>query len=212
MSLRSSKMQLYVMRHGQTDWNLQGKIQGHTNILLNDAGLQMAKTAALALKNESFEKIFCSSLIRARQTLEPYLKLQEKPQEVAYLDLLQEISFGEDEGRNYSEIKKTQDEIYNFFFKTECYRPKNGAESVADLKLRAQKFLTLVKETQASKVLAVSHGAFIHALIAVVKQSADEDFWKTKRLNNCSLTCFELKHGSWCVTREGIDLLQGESI
>lgn len=63
-------MRIYLIRHGQTDWNLEGRFQGREDIALNDTGIRQAVECGLALKGEQIEAIITSPLIRARKTAE----------------------------------------------------------------------------------------------------------------------------------------------
>jgi broad specificity phosphatase PhoE len=86
----------YFMRHGQTDWNLQGRLQGHSDIPLNATGLAQAHAAADALTDESIEVIVSSPLIRALKTA---AIVAERIARQIYIDgQLKECSFGAFEG------------------------------------------------------------------------------------------------------------------
>ena len=61
---------LYIIRHGKTDWNALHKLQGRTDIPLNDEGRQMAEDARKEYRDVHFDVCFCSPLIRARETAE----------------------------------------------------------------------------------------------------------------------------------------------
>ena len=61
-------MKLYLIRHGQTDWNIQGKIQGSHDIPLNDTGRAQAKLVAEGMDSRPVTKIFSSTLVRAVET------------------------------------------------------------------------------------------------------------------------------------------------
>ena len=63
-------MKLYVIRRGQTDWNVAGKCQGRTDIELNSTGIEQAKKAKTQLKDYKIDLIICSPLKRARKTAE----------------------------------------------------------------------------------------------------------------------------------------------
>ena len=65
---------LYIMRHGKTDWNIQHKLQGRTDIPLNEEGRQMAKQAREDYLNIPIDICYCSPLIRARETAELVLQ------------------------------------------------------------------------------------------------------------------------------------------
>ena len=87
---------LYIMRHGRTDWNDAYKLQGRTDIPLNDAGRRMAQEAAQRYREVSFDVCFCSPLIRARETAEIFLKGRDTP--ILFDDRLKEMCFGVCEG------------------------------------------------------------------------------------------------------------------
>ena len=63
-------MKIYVVRHGQTDWNVAGKCQGRTDIELNNTGIEQAKNTKEQLKNYNIDLIICSPLKRAIKTAE----------------------------------------------------------------------------------------------------------------------------------------------
>lgn len=96
-------MHLYVVRHGLTSWNVEGRIQGHSDISLNEAGLEQAHTFARHLEPRSaIRHVFSSDLARCRETSAPLVErfkstLQIRP-------VLREISFGAFEGRLDHEI------------------------------------------------------------------------------------------------------------
>ena len=87
---------LYIMRHGKTDWNEQHKLQGRTDIPLNDDGIKMAEAAALKYKDVHFDICYCSPLKRAKKTAEILLAGRDIP--IISDDRLVEMSFGKDEG------------------------------------------------------------------------------------------------------------------
>ena len=87
---------LYIMRHGKTDWNIQHKLQGRTDIPLNEEGRQMAKQAREDYLNIPIDICYCSPLIRARETAE--LVLQGRNIPILCDDRLIEMGFGIYEG------------------------------------------------------------------------------------------------------------------
>ena len=70
-------MRIYLIRHGQTDWNIQGKIQGSHDIPLNETGLRQAKLLAAGMESRPVKKIFSSTLKRAMATAEALADKQE---------------------------------------------------------------------------------------------------------------------------------------
>ena len=87
---------LYIMRHGKTDWNEKHKIQGRTDIPLNDEGRKMAAAAAEEYKDIHFDICFCSPLIRAKETAQIFLSARNIP--IIYDDRIMEMCFGTYEG------------------------------------------------------------------------------------------------------------------
>ena len=87
---------LYIMRHGKTDWNAMRKLQGRTDIPLNEEGRQMAEHARTEYADIHFDICYCSPLIRAKETAEIVLKGRNIP--IITDDRLKEMSFGSYEG------------------------------------------------------------------------------------------------------------------
>ena len=96
-------MKLYLIRHGQTDWNIQGKIQGSHDIPLNDTGRAQAKLVAEGMDSRPVTKIFSSTLVRAVETAR---MIGDRQQVETYLvPGLIEVEFGKWEGMTWDEIK-----------------------------------------------------------------------------------------------------------
>ena len=90
------EMGLYFERHGQTDWNVRGKLQGKSDIALNETGRLQAVETREKLKQVAMDAIYCSPLMRARETAEIINVLWELP--IQCDDRLMERSFGDMEG------------------------------------------------------------------------------------------------------------------
>ena len=101
---KSSKKRIILVRHGETDWNKQGRFQGQIDIPLNQNGKAQAKAASEFLKTISIQKAFSSSLSRPRETAQIILK--EHPGiDISLKNNLKEIGHGKWEGKLESEIK-----------------------------------------------------------------------------------------------------------
>ena len=85
------------MRHGKTDWNAQFKLQGSSDIPLNEEGIKMAEQAAIDCKDINFDVCYCSPLIRAHQTAMIVLKDRNIP--IITDKRITEMCFGEFEGK-----------------------------------------------------------------------------------------------------------------
>ena len=177
---------LYIMRHGKTDWNLLHKLQGKTDIPLNDMGRQMARQACERYKDVHFDVCYCSPLTRARQTAELVLEGRNIP--VIIDERLSEMGFGIYEGTE-EVFEKPECPVRVLFFNPEKYEAEGGAESLADLLKRTNEFLNEVAfplVNEGKDVLIMGHGAMNSAIIGNVKHKPLEEFW-AEGIENCRL-------------------------
>ena len=129
---------LDIMRHGKTDWNLLHKLQGKTDIPLNDMGRQMARQARERYKDIHFDVCYCSPLSRARETAKLVLEGRDVP--IIIDDRLSEMGFGIYEGVQ-EVFEKPECPVRVLFFNPEKYVAQGGAESLEDLLKRTNEFL-----------------------------------------------------------------------
>ena len=121
---------LYIMRHGQTDWNVRHKMQGRTDIPLNEEGRRMARTAAEEYRNVPFDVCYCSPLSRAQETARLVLAGRDVP--IITDERLVEMGFGIYEGQ--SDLLEQEDCPLNVLFREPArYQPVEGGESLEEL-------------------------------------------------------------------------------
>ena len=144
-------MRLLLTRNGQTAWNVAGKIQGSTDIELNETGVRQAEETKEKLKNETIDVIISSPLKRARKTAEIIASGRNIP---LILDNgITERCFGKFEGKTPKEFDF--DEIWNY----KLNKQYEDAESTGALFTRIENFLEKIKkEYQDKTVLLVTHG------------------------------------------------------
>lgn len=181
---------LYIMRHGKTDWNASHRLQGRTDIPLNDEGRAMAKAAAKECAEVNFDVCYCSPLSRAKETADIILENRKVP--IIIDERLIEMSFGEFEGMEYG-FKEVDTPINIMFQHPEEYRESIGnAETFQELFDRTGEFLKQVvkADLEAGKdVLIVGHGAMNSGIICQLMDKPIEEFWSAG-IENCKL--FEL--------------------
>lgn len=174
-----------LLRHGQTDWNIDFRLQGVTDIPLNETGIQQAHIAAQALNGEDWDVVLTSPLSRARDTAAIVISLAGLP-EAQVEPLLLERSFGEAEGLKHDEWRAT-------------YQNTNevpGGETIEALEIRAWQLLDEILKNHAGKrILTVSHGALIRKLLGMV--SLGEYPREGERLSNASLSVFVHDASGW---------------
>ena len=178
---------LYIIRHGTTDWNEQHRLQGRTDIPLNEEGRQMARRAAEEYREVHFDECYCSPLVRARETAQILLEGRNVP---IYVDeRLAEMSFGEYEGMEYS-FSRPECPIDVFFTAPEQYTvPIGGAESLDGLFARTGEFLretVYPKLDEGKDILIVGHGAMNSSIVCRIREMPRRDFWKAG-IENCKL-------------------------
>lgn len=197
-------MIMYIIRHGQTEWNIEKKLQGRTDIPLNDAGRSKAEAVKDALKDVEIAEIYSSPLIRAYETAD-IIRAERKIPVNIEKDII-EISFGGLEGKVYRQGDTDGDErIYNFFNHPERYKPAYGGETIAELKARTGNFIKRMSEKSISckaGILVCSHGAAISAMLACIKNTPDSDFWKNGVPDNCGCVILETGGGNVKIIEE----------
>ena len=169
---------LYIMRHGKTDWNERHKLQGRTDIPLNEEGRLMAQRAHDEYLDVHFDLCFSSPLKRALETAEIVLRGRNVP--IITDDRLMEMSFGEYEGTENS-FQKPDCAINILFQDPASYTESvGGAETFEALFARADHFLADSVFPEVNKgrdVLIVGHGALNSALICRIKKLPVSAFW-----------------------------------
>ena len=178
---------LYIIRHGITDWNLARRLQGRTDIPLNDAGREMAAKAGEKYRGVHFDVCYCSPLSRARETAEILLSGREVP--IITDDRLTEMGFGEFEG--VGNAYNDPDCPINVLFRApeEYVDPPGGAESLESLMERTGDFLDKVAKPildEGKDLLIVGHGAMNSSIICQVRGKPISVFW-SGRIENCEL-------------------------
>ncbi len=150
-------VQIVLVRHGATDWNLQGRCQGATDRELNAAGIRQAEEIAAALFKESVHAIYSSNLKRARQTAEAIAQPHNLP--VVIEDDIRELDHGELEGLTFNEIKETYPDFIRRWRTEPAEIQVPGGERLVDVAERAWQGLTRVvaRHRSAESIVVVSH-------------------------------------------------------
>ena len=142
---------IYLLRHGQTNWNLEHKIQGHLDIPLNEKGRKDALICAKRLTSLQIDRIISSDLSRARETADIINEFLSLPIDVDVR--LREINFGDLQGRKAPDMPEEIWDIYN-------HNPHEvHAESLADFYKRVKSFWDEVDISQ--NILIITHGGVI---------------------------------------------------
>ena len=206
-------MILYMIRHGETDWNKVRKLQGKSDTMLNEFGRHLAHETASALKEVPFDIAYTSPLARAKETASIILGGRDIP--IIDEPRLMEIGFGEYEGLCCSqEGWNIPDPDFKYFFEApEKYRaPKNG-ESFYQFSDRLEAFLKelFANPGLADKTVLIStHGAALCGLTRLIKKQPMDHFWGKGVPKNCAVTTAEVKNQKAVILQEGITYYQDQ--
>ena len=168
---------IYVVRHGETEWNAADKVLGRTDMPLNDKGLEQAKQTALSLKDLKIDVFLCSPLCRARQTADAISN--ETGLRYKIDDRLIEQDFGRFEGvfrfdREYQDAKR------------EYFVRYPGGESYFDM---AARVFPLIKELDGVNALLVTHGGICRIIRSYFEDMGNEEFVQFSQ-GNCEVRMY----------------------
>lgn len=199
-------MLIYLVRHGETAWNKKKRLQGQTNIPLNEYGEKLAQKTAEALKDVPFDRVFSSPLIRAEKTAEILSAGSGLP---VFTDRrLTEMNFGIAEGLPLPFIRRCPFLRINkcFFDPSHYTRPVPGGERIQDVQERGMAFLcdaVLPLENSCKNILITAHGGIIRGIISSINRIPVRDFWDKIPEKNCAVNLLELKNGKFKVLEIG---------
>lgn len=176
-------MKLFFIRHGQTDWNIEGKIQGSRNIQLNDTGIKQAEELITKVLEEKykFSKIYSSPQRRAAKTAE----ILSKATNIQYIidDGLGEIDFGAWEGLSWREVREQYPTEYNEWYVNRRYTKAPEGESYEDMMKRVLKAIRKIIDENNEDVAIVTHSAVIMCLQCCLTNTPFNEMKKFKPEN-----------------------------
>lgn len=185
----------YFVRHGETDWNAEKRMQGQWESNLNENGRQHADTNGRWLADLGIEHVWASPQVRVRQTAEiisKHMPLAANPQ---FDDRLKEWSSGDWSGMLYADIAiERQDEWAAWMADQYGYRPPNG-ENFHDLEVRANSFLADAAEHDAQTVAVFAHGFIIRVTVGQLAGLTPDDVLSVKQANDVVIRVRETDDG-----------------
>lgn len=186
-----------LVRHGETSWNTERRLQGHIDIPLNDRGRAQAASTARSLAAQGFDALYSSDLQRAYATAQAIAA--GRPQPLREDPRLRERHYGDFQGLRYDEASARFPEAYARFTAREPDHPLPGGESLAAFAARVSQALGEIARRHAGgRVLVVTHGGVLdiaHRLAAGKPLHAPRDF----TIPNAALNWIEHGAGGWCL-------------
>lgn len=184
---------IFIMRHGQTDWNIHRRLQGQMDIPLNEEGIAQAKEAGdrFAAAGLRFDTVIASTLSRAVDTA--VLSTGCEREAVIQDPRLVEIGYGDYEGTFYSQVTG---ELMAFIRDPENVPPPATVETIPALMARTGAFLEDLKSVDGESILVVTHGVTIRALMGHLTGPRNAVVWGMP-IHNCQLITTTLKDGEY---------------
>ena len=156
--------ELILIRHGETVWNSQQRMQGHSNSDLSEEGRAQIESLGQWMKNVSFDHIYSSDSLRARQTAEAITKYSGHTLKID--QRLREKNLGVFEGLTTEEAKERHPEIFRLFKTADSNYVIDEGESTQQLLDRALEFIEEIRLLQPDqRVVLVTHGGVVRVLI-----------------------------------------------
>lgn len=182
---------LYILRHGQTNYNLENRMQGSINTALNETGKKQAKSIANTLKNISIDVFMCSPLKRAYETATIIKSELNLPNKLIINNEFKEISYGDLNGMLLSDIQKEHPILITNSKKHFYYKPPNGI-SIAQFEQIILTALNKLLSTYKDKnILLITHGITAALIYKYFNNTSDVDFFN-QLPKNCTLMTFDL--------------------
>ncbi|WP_010250140.1 histidine phosphatase family protein [Acetivibrio cellulolyticus] len=155
---------IYLVRHGETDWNREDRCQGCLDIDLNSDGIKQAEVVAQRLSTEDIHLIYCSNLKRAYRTAE--IIGQKTGLSITKNEGLNEIHFGDWEGLTFGEMRNRPDYNYNDWRLSPHTVEFPGEGSLNNVQKRVMKYVDeIISQNTGKNILIVSHGGVIKLIV-----------------------------------------------
>ena len=191
----SAPTRLCVVRHGETAWNAEHRVQGQLDVPLNAVGQAQAQAVAKALDREAFDAVYSSDLQRARQTAEPSAKALGR--EVVAQAALRERHYGIFERLTYAEVKVKFPQDFARFLAHDPEFSFQTGEALKDFSARSVAAIRQIAERHpGGRVLVFTHGGVLDMLyrdVTGLGLRAPRDFG----IPNAGLNRLELRSGGW---------------
>ncbi|WP_018923383.1 histidine phosphatase family protein [Salsuginibacillus kocurii] len=187
-------MNLYLIRHGESEGNRQERLQGCKEYELTEKGYHQAAKLASYLKEVSFDHIYSSDLSRAFETANAVAE-QQKTEPIP-LEWCREINLGPLEGKNRTEISEAFPELQS---KDLLLSGLDGAETIEEITKRCQLLLDMLTSKHEGEIVAVvAHGGFLSMLLMYMLHGEEwHAYPRPFRFTNTGVTHVELRNESY---------------
>ena len=184
-------MRIYIVRHGETEANKNGYLQGWTDVPLNENGRFIAELTGRGIKDIRFDHCISSPLIRAKETAKILLRESGNSVSVTFDDRIKEMNFGSFEGMSVRDEK-----LIRFLKEPNVGYKFPDGESFREVMKRTQEFLkALIAKDDDKTYLVSTHGCALRAMLNFLYEDKD-DYWHGHVPYNCCVNIIEAKNGT----------------
>ena len=173
---------IFLIRHGETEWNAVGKLQGISNVQLSSVGLHQARLLADHAPFQTADAIYSSDLVRAQTTAE--ILAERFNLEVDIDSDLREVSFGDWEGQSIRALAEDlTDGFEKFFTEPDRCRPPHGETFIAAQARVMNAIEKIIDENENRRVIVISHGAVIRLILCAALDMPIRRMWSLGQFN-----------------------------
>jgi len=197
-------LKLYIVRHGETEWNVIKRFQGQLNTPLTEKGMEKLRETGKKLENVLFDEVYTSELGRTVASAEIILNenrgYRNKKLELKKLAELNEVYFGVWQGLTYEEVfLKYPEEANNYFYNVKNYKAENvEAENLKDALERFLKGINKILDSHESgNILVVTHGTVLEMFMNYVANNSIFDIDERTLMGNGDYKVFSYKDGKF---------------
>jgi len=189
-------MRLYIIRHGETEWNKVKRLQGQTDIPLAEEGIRLARKTGIGMKDVKIDLVISSPLTRAVQTAELLTEGRQIP--ILTDDRIIEISFGDWEGQCILDSEVLPPDFRRLFYEDplHCICPPEGETFAIVCQRTGEFFRSLCEnpEYENKHILISTHGAASRCLLTQFYEDKN-DIWRGGVPKNCAVTIVDVSDG-----------------
>lgn len=187
-------MKIFLVRHAESIWNKEQRIQGRKDPGLSETGIRQARALAKRLKRERIQIIYASRLRRCAQTARIIAKQTKAP--VKLLPEIEEIILGDWQGKTVEEVQKRYPKVYRNWLDAPSKAKIPGWEGIPKFIKRVNKaFEIILNSDSATSICVVTHWGVIAAYFSEVLNTNFDWFFKTVRIDNGGLSKISYKDG-----------------
>ena len=197
-------LKLYIVRHGETEWNVIKRFQGQLNTPLTEKGMEKLRETGKKLENVLFDEVYTSELGRTVASAEIILNenrgYRNKKLELKKLAELNEVYFGVWQGLTYEEVfLKYPEEANNYFYNVKNYKTENvEAENLKDALERFLKGINkILNRHKSGNILVVTHGTVFEMFMNYVANDSIFDIDERTLMGNGDYKVFSYKDGKF---------------